>query len=40
MQSWRFLFLGRRADLAAPLAIIFSLGAVGKVLVQVPGYGL
>jgi hypothetical protein len=27
MRSWRFLSLGRPADLATPLAIIFSFGA-------------
>jgi hypothetical protein len=35
-----FLSLGRPADLAAPLAIIFSFGAEGKVLVQAPRHGL
>jgi hypothetical protein len=30
-ESWWFLSLGRRADLAAPLAIIFWFGAEGKV---------
>jgi len=32
--SWRFLSLERPADLAAPLAIILSFGADGKVPVE------